>query len=192
MKPLPTIESVLPKWEYAEAHHLDVPDLAPAQIGPHIDSALRAPDRWFDFAIGLRELPGRMAQRLSGRLADLPETRFGLHRFTPLGPADGNERLYGLVGRFWRLDYGLMDIGDLSTYLAVTGQPKLALDVRALPDGRGGSRLETRTRIHCPTPSLRRQFAPYWVLIRPVSGAIRRRMLGKIAATARASVSAGE
>ena len=189
MQPSPTIDSVLPRWEYAETHQLNVPDLSPAQIAPHIDSALRAPDRWFDFAIGLREWPGRVVQRLGGRSTVLPEARFGLHNFTPLGPTDGCERLYGLVGRFWRLDSGLVEIADLSAYLVVTDQPKLALDVRALPDGQGGSRLETRTRIHCPTPALRRQFAPYWVLIRPVSGGIRRRMLGKIAAAARAEVS---
>jgi hypothetical protein len=34
--------------------------------------------------------------------------------------------------------------------------------------------------LFCPTPVMRRKFAPYWYVIRPVSGLIRRRMLGRI------------
>lgn len=182
-----TLEDVLPEWDFAETHSLAVPDLPPAGIAPHIDAALRAPDRWFELAIGLRELPGRIFRRLGVQSVSLPREPFGLHSFTPLnaGQDDNNSRLYGLVGQFWRLDYGLVQIADLNAYLAIDDLPKLALDVRASPDGQNGTRLETRTRIHCPTPEFRRQFTPYWYLIRPVSGGIRRRMLGKIATAAR-------
>ncbi|GAA6141845.1 hypothetical protein [Hydrogenophaga sp. 5NK40-0174] len=183
----PTLEQVLPQWDFAETHSLQVPDLSPETIAPHIDPALRAPDRWFALAIGLRELPGRIARRLGHASVALPNEPFGLHSFTRLTPDQDAlpERLYGLAGKFWRLDYGLLDVANLDAYMAITDQPKLALDVRAIPDRQGGTRLETRTRIHCPTPESKRQFTPYWYLIRPVSGGIRRRMLGKIVAAAR-------
>lgn len=40
--------------------------------------------------------------------------------------------------------------------------------------------LSTETRIVCADRSAQRHFAPYWYLIRPVSGVIRRRMLRAI------------
>jgi len=47
-----------------------------------------------------------------------------------------------------------------------------------LPDGR--TRLLTETRVHCVDAGARRRFTPYWWLIRPVSGLIRRRLLARI------------
>ncbi|TNF58515.1 MAG: hypothetical protein EP306_13005 [Burkholderiales bacterium] len=60
------LEDVLPAWDFAEVHSLVVPDLPPEAIAPHIDATLRSPDRWFDLAIALIELPGRLVRRLGG------------------------------------------------------------------------------------------------------------------------------
>ncbi|WP_306301746.1 phospholipase D-like domain-containing protein [Komagataeibacter kakiaceti] len=38
----------------------------------------------------------------------------------------------------------------------------------------------TETRVFCPTPAVLWRFAPYWYLIRPVSGLIRQRMLAML------------
>ena len=40
-----------------------------------------------------------------------------------------------------------------------------------------GTRLTTRTRVWCSDDATRRSFSPYWLLIRPASGLIRRRLL---------------
>ncbi|WP_223920280.1 hypothetical protein [Aeromonas caviae] len=42
--------------------------------------------------------------------------------------------------------------------------------------------MTTQTRVFCPDLACRLKFAPYWYLIRPVSGLIRRRILGAIKA----------
>jgi hypothetical protein len=96
-----------------------------------------------------------------------------------LGTAPNREVAYGLAGQFWRLDYGLIPVADGQTFARLQGEPKLVLNVCVEPEA-DGCRLVTRTRVHCPTEALRRRFAPYWYLIRPVSGFIRRRLLAQI------------
>jgi hypothetical protein len=44
--------------------------------------------------------------------------------------------------------------------------------------------LHTQTRVFCTDEASLRRFRPYWLLIRPVSGLIRRRLLARIAAAA--------
>ncbi|BAK84760.1 hypothetical protein GLX_23480 [Komagataeibacter medellinensis NBRC 3288] len=59
------------------------------------------------------------------------------------------------------------------------------------PLTRGTYRLTTETSVFCPTSATRRRFAPYWYLIRPVSGLIRRRMLAFIRKQAESCIKSG-
>ena len=54
----------------------------------------------------------------------------------------------GLVGRFWRLDGGLVPIPDADAFLryAEPNVPKLVMNFSAEPDGEG-TRLSTETRV---------------------------------------------
>ena len=47
-----------------------------------------------------------------------------------------------------------------------------------------GQTLTTQTRVFCPDDESLRRFRPYWLLIRPASGFIRRRLLQRIARAA--------
>ena len=53
------------------------------------------------------------------------------------------------------------------------------LNFTAQPKGQG-TRLTTRTRIWCGDEASRRRFNLYWLLIRPASGLIRRRLLRRV------------
>ncbi len=77
-----------------------------------------------------------------------------------------------------------MTMVDSQAYLdfAVPGVAKLALGFSASRQPNGTTRLTTQTRVFCPDLACRLKFAPYWYLIRPVSGLIRRRILGAIKA----------
>lgn len=126
--------------------------------------------------MALREWPRRMLDKAG------PTGRpFGLTDFTLLerGPHDS---VYGLVGRFWRFDFGLADIPDADAFLAYDrpGTAKLVLSFETEPSRDGAIRLVTRTRIFCPDRGSRLRFTPYWYAIRPVSGFLRRRMLNQI------------
>jgi hypothetical protein len=77
-----------------------------------------------------------------------------------------------LIGRPWSPRGGTRPNEDF-VHFSEPGYAKLAVDLRALPDGKG-ARLETETRVFLTDASSRRRFAVYWLLIRPFSGLTRR------------------
>jgi hypothetical protein len=138
-------------------------------------------DPFFRKMIGLRELPMRFASFLRGTQAQLPQP-FGMHNFALLERRDGSHLAYGLVGRFWRPDFGLVAIKDGNAFLRfdTPGVAKLALGFSAIRQADGATLLVTETRVFCPDRSSWLKFAPYWYVIRPFSGLIRHRILGAI------------
>jgi len=176
----------LPAWQFSEVHHTHSTAAAPALL----DAAQAydpADDPWIGAALALREAPGRLAARLGLRSSLAQRPRFGLADFTLLGRPTPHSLAYGLVGRFWSAGYGLVQVADLAAFTAYNtpGVAKLLMGFVAQP-GAGGTRLTTTTRVFCPDAASQRRFAPYWALIRPVSGLIRRRMLGQVRAAAEA------
>ncbi|MNY57193.1 hypothetical protein D3C86_1933640 [compost metagenome] len=100
--------------------------------------------------------------------------------------------MLGLAGKFWQTDYGQARIADGPAFLAfdAPGAAKLVLSFVAEPLDDTHTRLVTETRVFCLDAEARRRFAPYWYLIRPVSGLIRRRMLVAIGLQAAAQPTA--
>ncbi|MCB2016870.1 MAG: hypothetical protein KDF54_05080 [Hydrogenophaga sp.] len=174
-------DHLLPQWHFSERHALLVEGASAAHAYDCILPGLSAEDPLIGKAIALRELPGRLLRSIGLSSNTLPARPFGFHSFTLLGQTPGREVAFGLAGHFWKLDYGLRPIGDVTTFTSMTDQPRLLLNVCVEPVGEQGCRLVTHTRVHCPTEEQRRRFAPYWYAIRPVSGLIRRRLLRRIA-----------
>lgn len=83
--------------------------------------------------------------------------------FQPLG-----EETLVLVGKPSSKGGNLLRVDDFVTF-AEPGYAKMALDLRAAPDG-DGARLETETRIYLTDAPARRRFGAYWIAIRPFSG----------------------
>ena len=191
------LQACLPQWQFAETHHTDTtasPEalLRAAQAYDPVDDPL------IGAALALREAPGRLAARLGWRSALAQRPRFGLADFTPLGQPTAHSLAYGLVGRFWEPGYGLVPQADAAAFAAcrAPGAARLLLGFVAQPlaaavGGQPRTRLLTTTRVFCPDAATRRRLAPYWWLIRPVSGLIRQRMLGQIARTAERAGQAG-
>jgi len=173
------MEHFLPEWQFQERHERGLSGITAERAFAAVVPALQAKDPLIEKAIALREWPGRLLQRMGAGGARLPARSFGFDSFTPLGAVPGREVAFGLVGQFWRLDYGLIPVADAQAFEREQGEPKLVLDVCVAPEA-GGCRLVTRTRVHCPTEALRRRFVPYWYVIRPVSGLIRQRLLAQI------------
>lgn len=173
------IDWYMPQWQFQERHGLWVKGVATSRLFDAIEPALKAPDPLIESAIALRELPSRMLQQLGWGGQHLPTQRFGFDNFTRLAQTPGQEVVFGLAGQFWRLDYGLVKFADEQAFTQLHAVPKLVLDIRLEP-AEGACLLLTRTRVLCPDETSRRRFAPYWYLIRPVSGLIRRRLLVRI------------
>lgn len=137
-------------------------------------------DPLIDRMIGLREIPARLMSRL-GRHSQLPARPFGVEDFTWLGRDGELEIAYGLAGEFWKSDYGLHPTDSAEAFERLSGVPKLVLNFSIESLGKPEQRLCTTTRVFCPDTASLRSFTPYWYLIRPVSGLIRKRLLKRIA-----------
>jgi hypothetical protein len=131
-------------------------------------------------AIALRMLPARLA----GRLATPAPTLFdlsGMANFLRLGAVPEREFVLGMVGQFWRAQGGLLPI-DAGAFAAFDdpAYAKLAFGFLLVPQS-GGTLLKTETRVQGLSPASERRFWPYWLVIRPISGMIRRHILDGIA-----------
>ncbi|WP_455815221.1 hypothetical protein [Pseudomonas graminis] len=135
-------------------------------------------DRVANALMTVRELPGKVLRL--GRQPANPQPEFGLHTFTLLQRHD-HQISFGLAGRFWRPDMGIITLRDAADFerLQNGGVARLVLHFHLLPEGEGW-RLCTETFIGCPDTRTRLKLLPYWLLIRAASGLIRRRTLAAI------------
>ena len=100
--------------------------------------------------------------------------RFG---FTLLTEEPGEEIAFGLAGKFWRLDGGLVRLPapEFASF-AEPGYVKVAWNLRVTPSG-PHSELSTETRVQCFGEEARRKFLRYWRVVEPFSGLIRKSLL---------------
>jgi len=170
------IDKHLPRYHFSERHRTRI-GASPGDVMGALVASDRPPDRVRGLLMSLRTFPSRLA----GREA----LRAGPDMFTPLDWDGKSETVAGLVGRFWRLDGGLVPIASVEEFarFAEPGTPKLVIGFLATPDP-VGTLLTTETRIFCPDLHSTVKFAAYWMLIRAPSGLIRRRSLRAIKALA--------
>ncbi|MDM0023155.1 hypothetical protein [Variovorax saccharolyticus] len=176
------IETYMPTFQFRERHAL-IADASPAAL---LDAALlpgATDDSWAKAFIRLRELPDRLFGSFGASSGLAQRAAFGIDDFMYLGREADRELAFGLVGRFWQRDYGLVTLARPEQQFASYFEPGLAklvlnFSTETLPGGQ--TRLATETRVHCVDSAALRRFTPYWWLIRPVSGLIRRRLLARI------------
>lgn len=174
------LDKYLPRYQFSERHTIDICASCLAVIDAARDYQPSS-DPFFRSMITLREWPMRVRGWLRPRQeSTMPP--FGLHNFTLLEADEKHALVFGMAGRFWQLDYGQMPIADGTDFLAFScpGTARLALGFVAERQNDGTTCLTTETRIFCQDPDALRRFTPYWYLIRPVSGLIRRRILSAI------------
>lgn len=173
------IDKYLPEYGFSEVHGCDV-SASPEVVLQAAMNYRPETDAFFRSMIALREVPMRALARLRGQKSTVAAP-FGLHEFTLLEHRPGEALVYGLIGQFWKADFGLQKIESSDNYLAfrMPGVAKLALAFTVTKQG-SKTRLVTETRIFCPDRASHLRFTPYWYLIRPVSGMIRNRILNSI------------
>ncbi|MDT6940295.1 hypothetical protein RI570_09060 [Brucella pseudogrignonensis] len=180
------IDKYLPDYGFSEVHGCNV-SASPETVLQAAMNYRPETDAFFRSMIALREVPMRALARLRGRKSTVAPP-FGLHEFTLLEHKPGEALVYGLVGQFWKADFGLHKIENSEDYLAfrMPGVAKLALAF-TVSEQSGKTRLVTETRVFCPDRRSHLRFTPYWYLIRPVSGIIRGRILNSIRKASEAS-----
>lgn len=171
------IDRYAPTPDFRERHAIGI-DADPATVMARAKAFKTGNDPLFRFAMACRELPMRIVWASHRNERRNP---FGLDDFTLLD-ANDTEIVYGLRGRFWRADFGLESIADAEDFLSrpTPGSAKLALNFAIEVDWAGRTVLSTETRIVCADRAARVRCTPYWYLVRPVSGLIRRRTLAAI------------
>ena len=161
------LEEHLPQWHHRERH-------AVACAGPP-DAVLAAFDAltWregplFRVLMGIRSL-GTAVGTGDRRILD----GFTGMGFTLTGSAP-DEIVYAGIGRPWSPTGGMRRVGSAAGFEAFDepGWAKMAVNF-LVADGR----LSTETRVWLTSPSARRAFGVYWLVIRPFSGLVRRSWL---------------
>ncbi|BAM86822.1 conserved hypothetical protein [Bradyrhizobium oligotrophicum S58] len=177
------IDRFLPDYQFSERHATLV-RCPPGALLDLIQGWEPPRDRFTEFAMTLRQTPARLMHRLSPERHRAPQP-FSLKSFTPLGRDGDRAMVGGLIGQFWRNDFGLVHIASPEAFIAFNAPrtPKLVLGFMAESEGEL-TRLVTETRVYCPDRMSYLMFLPYWLLIRPASGLIRRRTLRAIRAIA--------
>jgi hypothetical protein len=172
------LDRFLPTYQFSERHATTV-NAPPREVLDVIMDYDFTADSFTAALMALRRLPGRALSKLLPDVA-MPEN-FTMRTFTPLARDGDHEMAAGLVGRFWRLDGGLVPIPDGDAFLryAEAGVPKLVMNFAAEREGQR-TRLSTETRVYCPDALSQLYFTPYWYAIRLGSGLIRRRFLSRI------------
>ena len=173
------IDKFLPQHQFSARHQATV-HCRPGELLDIIQNFRPTRDRVGDTAMIVRQWPARMMHWLAPSRAVRPKP-FTPANFTPLGRDGDREIVGGLIGKFWRPDFGLSVINSPSEFLACNPAKtaKLVIGFLAEPIGEA-TLLTTETRVYCPDRYSLIMFTPYWLIIRPVSGLLRRRALAAI------------
>lgn len=181
------IDEYLPQYDAVERHATVV-----CASAVRVYTALRTADLaacpLVRLLLALRTLPavlrggGSGVRHLRTRLtSSITLHAFEAQGFVVLAEAPPQELLIGLMGTFWTLWGGMRSI-DACTFQAPQppGTARAAWNFTINEGTDGCCRLTTETRVQCADAASRRRFRPYWWVIRPGSGIIRRCMLRAI------------
>lgn len=182
----------MPRYDVVERHQTLV-RAAPPVVYAAIREADLAGGPVTRLLFALRELPAvtiAMVRSPRAALAEWRERRaqpalrladFERAGFRVVSERASEEIVIGLLGRFWTPRGALRDDVSVETFRA--GPPAgealagWSFSVHARPDGL--TELRTETRVWC-APDAWPRFRPYWLVVRPGSGLIRRSMLHAI------------
>jgi hypothetical protein len=190
------LDALLPTYDARERHHARVRASAAATYAA-VESADLAASPIVRALLAARALPGALLAGPAGlrALAGRAHTPVTLHTFERQGfrviarhPPE--ELVIGLEGRFWTPGGGLRTppADDFRATPPAPGSARAVWNFTVRELGEGVVELATETRVRCADTAARRRFRPYWALVRPASGAIRRLMLREIGRVAEGGI----
>jgi hypothetical protein len=177
------LDEFLPSYQFSERHQITV-RCGPAELLDIIQKPQTPKDRFGEAAMWVRQLPAKLMHLLAP--SRVPRASpVTLATFIPLARDGDRETVGGLVGKFWRPDFGLLVVDGPAGFLLCNPPKTAKLVIGFFAEQTGEtSILATETRVYCPDRYSLLMFFPYWLIIRPVSGLLRRRFLATIRAIA--------
>jgi len=171
-----SLDHIVPAPDFQERHSLWV-DASPERVLAAARAATPAEMPIVRPLFALRSLGSKRGLPAVGDAPLLDQLlRFG---FSSLGEEPGREVALGVIDQAWKLSGGeTVKVAGAEEFRAFDrpGFIKAAANLRVTPE-RGGTLLETQTRVVATDPVSLRKFGRYWRVIRPGSGLIRRSWL---------------
>lgn len=185
------IDELLPTYDVVERHAITV-HAPPAATYAALLSTDFGRSGLLRALLVLRALPAVLARRphdAGSRARSRPPLTLSSiesHGFVRLAAAPDSEIVFGLEGRFWALDGGRCTppAAAFRTTAPSPGTARAVWNFALASVDATTTRATTETRVLCADAATRRRFLPYWALIRPGSGLIRRDMLRRLRAAA--------
>ena len=175
------LDEYLPYYDVSEYHQTLVHGKA-EQVYKAIRDADLTDSGLTRFLFRMRSLPGRLINRETGRTFDSGTIEGLCQRgFMLLAENPPQEMVLGAIGRFWKPNPRFIEIESESfRFYNRPGFAKVGWDLALNKARTGEVRLSTETRVRCLGLAARIRFIPYWLMIRPFSGLIRRQLLTEI------------
>ncbi len=173
------IDDWLPRYDVVEHHSMEI-HASPAAAYAALLSTDFGRSGVLRALLALRSLPA--APRSPRPRTPLTLATIEAGGFARLAAVPPIEIVFGIEGRFWALDGGRCT-PPAAAFRVTAPAPGTARGVwnftfTALDET--NTLASTETRVLCADARTRRRFLPYWFLIRPGSGLIRRAMLRQI------------
>ena len=184
------LDEILPKYDFTEVHSLRIK--ATPETAYRVMKEMTMSDMsWIvAFLMNLRELPEKLIGRKAVSIKNKPlfdeNSRNG---FVKLAEKESSEYVFGMIvpgdiGRVWKKTSGVIkNPSNAEDFFAYKNPDFLWVVANMLVEETGAPgwvNVRTESRTMALSPRARKRFAPYWRIIRPFSGLIRRLMLRAI------------
>lgn len=179
------LDEILPVYDFTEVHTILIEANPEVAFSAMMDVTISEISSIMRLLFFLRELPERaVGRKITSMSSSEPMLSSMLNNgFTRLGEQDSREVVFGLIvpekiGRVWHKSSNLdAPISNSKEFFAFNnpGYLKVVANLLVKDSGTPGiviMRTESRTR--ALSDHARKSFAPYWRIIRPFSGLIRR------------------
>ena len=174
------LDALLPRYQFHEHHQRHV-DATPAEVWRALHEVRASDIRLFRTLTTIRRFGRPGPESILNAPDDRPILDVALGTsFVRLGSDPERELVIGTTV-IAPDGAAVPRMPDEFRTLAAPGFAVGVMNFRIEPDGRGGSRLTTDTRVFATDPPTQRAFARYWSLIYPGSALIRREWLGAVA-----------
>lgn len=164
----------LPVFNFYERHSISsVEAVSSDEIIDAIKEIDLREDALIKFFFALRELPAKLCGK--------QVASFNMDNFTLLEQKN-NEISFGLMGQFWRMDFGLTPFTTVKEFVGYsdTEIAKLVLRYKVEKEKQSSTyKIVTETYVACPKQHITK-FTCYWLVIYLFSGWIRVRTLKRI------------
>ena len=176
------LERIMPAYDFHEVHQITVD--APKEVTYAAVKAVTSGEIFFrGTLVAIRKFPAKIMAKPMKLKTDRPIIEEICEKgFTILGEHYGREIVFGVIGQFWKINFGeQVEIKNVQMFCQFN-QPLFAKAAGNMYVEQCGekSHVFTETRIIGTCKKATRRFRPYWFAIRMGSGFIRRSWLKAI------------